>query len=261
LQQPLWLDFQEEHSHASEHLLYYPSHAATRLAAVKNLVLVDDEFSTGRTVHNLMTALLPHLPGVRQVVAAGLLDWRPAAPPTPNLAWVSLHRGQFEFSPADQSWPDATAGAVAADPQPLDALLPVNFGRLGISRLTVDFQRLVNPARLQGERVLVLGTGEFMHPPFALARWLADQGVDVYSQASTRSPLNLDAEISHVLGFYDNYHENVNNYLYNLQHYDRILVAYETRQLPVNHQLVAQLAAYAPAVDVVDFSQLQATIS
>ncbi|MDX3353772.1 phosphoribosyltransferase [Streptomyces sp. ME01-24h] len=68
--------FEEEHSHATSHLLL-PEDAGL-LAGDGPLVLVDDEFSTGRTVLNTVRALHSRYPRRRYVVVA-LVDMRSAA--------------------------------------------------------------------------------------------------------------------------------------------------------------------------------------
>ncbi len=65
--------FEEEHSHATSHLLLPEDHEL--LAGDGPLVLVDDEFSTGRTVLNTIKALHAHFPRERYVVVA-LVDMR-----------------------------------------------------------------------------------------------------------------------------------------------------------------------------------------
>ncbi|MFI2259044.1 phosphoribosyltransferase [Streptomyces tubercidicus] len=65
--------FEEEHSHATSHLLLPEDHGL--LAGDGPLVLVDDEFSTGRTVLNTIKALHTCFPRERYVVVA-LVDMR-----------------------------------------------------------------------------------------------------------------------------------------------------------------------------------------
>lgn len=65
--------FEEEHSHATSHLLL--PERADFLAGDGPLVLVDDEFSTGRTVVNTLTALHARYPRPHYVVAT-LVDLR-----------------------------------------------------------------------------------------------------------------------------------------------------------------------------------------
>ncbi|WP_181008840.1 phosphoribosyltransferase domain-containing protein, partial [Streptomyces sp. SM12] len=68
--------FEEEHSHATSHLLL-PEDPAL-LTGTGPLVLVDDELSTGRTVRNTLHALHRRVPRARYVIVA-LTDLRSAA--------------------------------------------------------------------------------------------------------------------------------------------------------------------------------------
>lgn len=68
--------FEEEHSHATSHLLLPED--PRLMAGDGPLVLVDDEFSTGRTVLNTITTLHASFPRERYVVVA-LVDMRSAA--------------------------------------------------------------------------------------------------------------------------------------------------------------------------------------
>lgn len=68
--------FEEEHSHATSHLLLPED--PSLLAGDGPLVLVDDEFSTGRTVLNTIKALHVRFPRERYVVVA-LVDMRSEA--------------------------------------------------------------------------------------------------------------------------------------------------------------------------------------
>ncbi|WP_431982996.1 phosphoribosyltransferase [Streptomyces qinglanensis] len=73
---PRYGGFEEEHSHATSHLLLPEDPDALRTGAP--LVLVDDELSTGRTVRNTVAALHAAHPRDRYVVAA-LVDTRGGA--------------------------------------------------------------------------------------------------------------------------------------------------------------------------------------
>ena len=70
--------FSEDHSHASQHLIYQSADNVTQaqLLASKTLIMVDDEASTGNTCVNVVTALrnagLDHL---EQVHLTTLVDW------------------------------------------------------------------------------------------------------------------------------------------------------------------------------------------
>ncbi|MCC9310044.1 phosphoribosyltransferase [Kitasatospora sp. RB6PN24] len=100
-------DFEEEHSHATSHLLL--PRDPELLAAEGALVLVDDELSTGRTVLNTIAALHRRWPRRRYVLAA-LVDLRTrrdrarlaefAAGLGASVTAVALARGEIRM-PAD----------------------------------------------------------------------------------------------------------------------------------------------------------------
>ncbi|WP_201625189.1 phosphoribosyltransferase domain-containing protein [Psychrobacter immobilis] len=70
--------FSEDHSHASQHLIYQSSDRVTQaqLLASKTLIMVDDEASTGNTCVNVVTALRnAGLDQLEQVHLTTLVDW------------------------------------------------------------------------------------------------------------------------------------------------------------------------------------------
>jgi hypothetical protein len=257
LGRPPALTFDEPHSHATEHLVYEPADAAARTIfdAARMLVLVDDELSTGRTLVNLATAYVRHHPGVESVWVVCLTDWlgparraelsREVGRP---VGVVSLLAGRFAFTPNPDfdpgQVPDVTGRGDAKD-----TLLPARSGRTGLigRDLAGAAARAAALNVRPGQRVLVLGTGEFAYRPFRLAEELAAAGHDVWFQTTTRSPLVRDGEIGSVLEFEDNYHDGMPNYLYNAagRTYDRVLIGYETRSLPPGHRLPAMLRGEA----------------
>ena len=70
--------FSEDHSHASQHLIYQSADKVTQsqLLASKTLIMVDDEASTGNTCVNVVTALRnAGLDQLQQVHLTTLVDW------------------------------------------------------------------------------------------------------------------------------------------------------------------------------------------
>ncbi|WP_413190269.1 phosphoribosyltransferase domain-containing protein [Psychrobacter sp. AT9] len=70
--------FCEDHSHASQHLIYQSKDSVTQeqLLASKTLIMVDDEASTGNTCVNVVTALRnAGLTQLKQVHLTTLVDW------------------------------------------------------------------------------------------------------------------------------------------------------------------------------------------
>lgn len=257
LTRELALSFRESHSHATEHLVYFPTEAEQRRTFdyARTLVMVDDELSTGRTLVNLAREYLKLNPRIESIRFVSITDWldRERRREIANelarpVEFHSLLEGRFHFE-ADPVFDPGAIPNVVGNGAAKDALLPNNFGRFGLSApIAFDFDRLVRESGLRGgERVLVLGTGEFAHAPYLFARNLEQRGWDVFFQSTTRSPILPGEGIANALEFTDNYHDAMPNYVYNLDPaaYDRIFACYETRSLPASHRLVEMLGAKA----------------
>ncbi|MEM5453010.1 MULTISPECIES: phosphoribosyltransferase domain-containing protein [Paraburkholderia] len=245
----LFARFEEEHSHASTHLIHLPVDPEVRdlMLQARSLVLVDDEASTGKTFLNLHRALIEAgLKKIERVVTCVLTDWSAGAVSKAigeSTTAVSLLSGSYQFH-EDQSapLPDMPGvGAVSIGEWPLS---PRNdWGRLGVRRvedtLAPDIQ--IRP----GENVVIVGTGEFVWRPFLLAERAERAGADVYFSSTTRSPVALGHAIEHVLSFPDNYGLGIPNFLYNVKpgQFDRVLICTETPAQALPAELVDVLNA------------------
>ncbi|MGV0087387.1 phosphoribosyltransferase domain-containing protein (plasmid) [Rahnella aceris] len=254
----LMCEFKEDHSHATDHLLYYPAEPALR-AHVNNartLVLIDDEATTGKTFINLLEALRTEagLTAVERVVTVTLTDWSGSAiteqcplPVTP----VSLVQGDWHW----ERKPDApvpvmpnvnvtATGSVAITGKQ-------SWGRLGMATAARDLGTTITASA--GEKILVLGSGEFVWEPLLLAERLELQGAEVRFSCTTRSPISTGFAIESAIAFTDNYGLGIPNFVYNVAHqqFDRILLCIETPAESVDRALLAALEAVAPSVEVI----------
>lgn len=245
LSQPIWTTFQEEHSHAPTHLVYDTPLSELR-DRVKNVVIIDDEFSTGKTLLNFVYQLKQQLPLAERFIGAAILDWIPNK--LPDIGCVSLHKGSYTFNWKPNLQLDNPAVAVGTQEQILDQIMPHNFGRLGLQVLNIKCQNYVNIDQFRDKKVLILGTGECMYPAFLIGEYLETGGVEVYVQTTSRAPYNVDNDLKSKLTFKDNYYENIDNFFYNPKPYDSILICYETTSLPKNHNLPMQLSSFAPEI-------------
>ncbi|UWE08628.1 phosphoribosyltransferase [Actinacidiphila bryophytorum] len=211
--------FQEEHSHATGHLLL-PEDPAL-LAGSGPLVLVDDEFSTGQTVLNTVRDLHRRHPRERYVVVA-LTDMRsPAdharltgfaaqlgarvdilalATGTVTLPEGVLTRAQALVASCTAEDAGGTAPAVQAARIDLGwpagtpdggrhGFLPEHRARLEAA-LPAMGARVAAALPPAARRVLVLGNEELMYAPLRLAQALeAHSGVEAYFSTTTRSPV------------------------------------------------------------------------
>ena len=202
--------FSEDHSHASQHLIYQSSDKATQaqLLASKTLIMVDDEASTGNTCVNVVTALRDAgLKQLEQVHLTTLVDWSlnqnqgganaddNIAKRLPNIEFYRHHLLSGAWLWTDTPNPKAitmpSVDTTAAGSQPI---LPTgNWGRFPTSDSTDGFanylthfkkafahfnnsdssnqQTTFDQVNLP-KKVLVLGSNEFVWLPFLLAEWL-----------------------------------------------------------------------------------------
>ncbi|CAM3971557.1 phosphoribosyltransferase domain-containing protein [Rahnella bruchi] len=254
----LMCEFKEDHSHATDHLLYHPADPALRghVSNARTLVLIDDEATTGKTFINLLEALRTEagLTAVERVVTVTLTDWSGNAIteqcPLPVTS-VSLVQGDWHW----ERKPDApvpvmpnvnvtATGSVAITGKQ-------SWGRLGMATAARDLGTKITASA--GEKILVLGSGEFVWEPLLLAERLELQGAEVRFSCTTRSPISTGFAIESAIAFTDNYGLGIPNFVYNVAHqqFDRILLCIETPAESVDPALLAALNAVAPAVEVI----------
>jgi len=256
----LLCEFKEEHSHATDHLLYLPDDADMRRSVneARTLVLIDDEATTGNTFANLLTALRNSgkLEQLEHVFAVTLTDWSadalPQRCPLPVTA-ISLVSGQWRWEPA----PGAPVPVMPSVNVTSRGAVPItgkqSWGRLGMTAPAGDLGRHISVT--PGERILVLGTGEFVWEPYLLAERLEARGAGVLYSSTTRSPIATGFAIQSSIAFTDNYGLGIANFVYNVAHqrFDRVLLCTETPAESVDRHLLNALADVAPAVEIVTY--------
>jgi hypothetical protein len=134
-----------------------------------------------------------------------------------------------------------SVGTIAAGEWPLSPRS--DWGRLGVRNVE---DTLAPELQVKaGERILVVGTSEFVWRPFLLAERLERAGADVHFSSTSRSPIALGHAIEHALSFSDNYGLGIPNFLYNVSpsQFDRVLICSETPAQAVPAELVAALNA------------------
>jgi hypothetical protein len=241
--------FEEEHSHASAHLIHMPIDPDTRemMLHARSVVLVDDEASTGKTFVNVHRALVDAgLSNIERVVTCVITDWSAGAVRRTigkSADQVSLLQGSYRLieDPAAPLPDMPEVGTVAKGEWPIN---PRNdWGRLGVRSVEDTLARDIQI--LPGERIIVLGTGEFVWRPFLLAERLERAGADVHFSATSRSPIAVGHAIEHALSFPDNYGLGIPNFLYNVRRgqFDRVLICTETPMQAVSASLVEALNA------------------
>lgn len=263
-----WLNFQEEHSHAVEQRLC-GDRLAEAIEQSPQLVFVDDEFSTGQTLLNIVAQLRRHYPAAegREIVAASIIN---RLQPANEQAWTAagiksefLVRPQpldYERLVADISVATAEelpSDAVKPDFKEIELPAPCLNPRLGLRigdyqqncRDKAAYLTAVLTERLDfGAQLLVLGTEEFMYPALIAADCLACSGHfgGVRCHATTRSPIGVYAAAGYPVrngnllhSFYD---QNRRTYIYNLEQYDAALLFSDTQNADAAQLAQADLA-------------------
>ena len=251
---PLLARFLEEHSHAQDQLLYGSPDAELQQQILnsKSIVLVDDEASTGKTFVNLIHALQQAgLNQISHVVTATLADWSSGIHIADlNCQSVALMTGKWQWRDAEHpiqiNMPKVDTVAFGA----FATLAEPTWGRLPIQDSGAHIRLAVQP----DERILVLGSGEYVWSSFLLAEYLQQQGADVRFSAITRSPIAVGHAIQSALAFSDNYGLGIQNFVYNInpQDYDRILITVETVADSVAKSLLEALPN-AEVISAVDY--------
>ena len=251
---PLLARFLEEHSHAQDQLLYGSPDAELQqqILSSKSIVLVDDEASTGKTFVNLIHALQQAgLNQISHVVTATLADWSSGIHIADlNCQSVALMTGKWQWRDAEHpiqiNMPKVDTVAFGA----FDTLAQPTWGRLPIQDSGAHIRLAVQP----DERILVLGSGEYVWSSFLLAEYLQQQGADVKFSAITRSPIAVGHAIQSALAFSDNYGLGIQNFVYNINplEYDRILITVETVADSVAKSLLEALPN-AEVISAVDY--------
>ena len=233
------IEFEEAHSHAPRQFLHMPTEMRKRdlLLTARTLVLIDDEASTGNTFVNLANAVRELNPNIARVHLATVTNFMGTAATAAlserfgvETSMAAPMSGEYQFIPGEvptegppaQRY-DATADRGASG----------EFGRFGLDRaLSVPAELLSRLAAgvTDGQRVLVLGTGEFMHASYLLGAGLENLGLDVVVQSTTRSPILKWGSVASALAFPDNYGEGVTNFLYNVTPgmYEHVFICHET---------------------------------
>ncbi|MGD8106069.1 phosphoribosyltransferase domain-containing protein [Pantoea sp. FN0302] len=255
----LLCEFKEDHSHATDHLIYHPEDATLRERAknARTLVLIDDEATTGKTFLNLLQALRDAgLDTLARVVTVTLTDWSGEAIsqncPLP-VDVVSLVKGSWSWTPCPDA-PVPVMPSVNVTARGSASLAKrQDWGRLGMHETSCNLGDALRTEK--GERILVIGSGEFVWQPFLLAERLENDGAEVRFGSLTRSPIAIGMAIKSVIAFTDNYGLGIPNFIYNIAHhtYDRVIVCVETPVDTVCPELLAQLRKISPRVEVISY--------
>ncbi len=247
-----YLYFSEEHSHATEQKLV-KNDIDRALRTIDRILFVEDEVTTGKTIRNIIDILKKQYPEKLKFSVASILNGMDKAAMDVYkdygiaLFWLvkTNHAAYTETANAcsdDGTYVVCKDGVPPAQNQScaLDNIRYIKTrGRMDTRRIvhSADYQKfcaslyqdIAEQADLESaQKILVLGTEEFMYPALYVADRIEAQGKDVRFHATTRSPIAVSSAENYPLhtryelsSFYDS---SRTTYIYDLQKYDTVVI-------------------------------------
>jgi len=229
------LFFNEEHSHAVEHIIF--PYENDFLNEFEDIVLIDDELTTGKSALNLIRCL----PG-KSFGIISILDWRDTDSykmfrdeKNIDVRVCSLIKGDIKCSKSKDIISDniiAPSSSTKLIPSTdyvfeiVDSIEGYNkaTGRFGLNsqdngKILYEIKSIAEV--LKKERTtgncLCIGTGEFIYLPCSISALLGD---NVYFHSTTRSPVHARNITSYgnknKVAFQSPEDETITNYIYNI---------------------------------------------
>ena len=244
-----WVRFQEEHSHATDQKLC-GDRLGDWIKATPQVIFVDDELSTGRTLRNFIAQLheeFPELEGKQLVAASAVNRISPqnealleeagcvceALLRLPEEDYTARVSG-FEAGAAEDC---RDAGRPPARVEDRTVRLEAESPRTGVRigdyhaacrKLAEEVLPWLRAQTRPEGNILVLGTEEFMYPALVLARAVETLGCRVVCHATTRSPIGICGQPGYPIynGYrLDSFYQaGRDTYIYDLQPYDAAVI-------------------------------------
>lgn len=249
-----WVYFSEEHSHAVEQKLYTKD-LAEWISESPQIIFVDDEISTGKTLLNIIDQLREAFPEAKtkQIIAASIIN-RLSPEHEARFRDAGI-KSEFLVKVSNTDLTSAVAKFEIRPPEPIDSagtdykdntihtqnpLMNPRFG-VDISKYIDNCQTVaetitttISELIASASSILVLGTEECMYPALILGRELEKQfpTISVKCHATTRSPIGICSDPSYPIhlgykihSFYDDVRKT---FIYNLDCYDIVIVLTDT---------------------------------
>ena len=265
-----WIEFQEEHSHATEQKLSADGFAAA-LDNTDTVIFVDDEFSTGKTLVNMIEQLREEFPQLcdKQIVAASIIDRMSEE----NVRRLEMHgmicrqllkienvdytetvnkfeiRGASDLPVVDNTDDMIKAAYLMKEDGDTSPRTGVVIGEYIDSILARH--DMINSADStmipSGKNIAVIGTEECMYAGLIIAEKLENSGAynSVKFHATTRSPIGICEDEGYPIfngyklqSFYE---KGRQTFLYDLAKYDSVLIV--TDSAPQNMEAVNELGS------------------
>lgn len=248
-QEPL-IEFREEHSHAQEQLLYGDKE---KILDADRIIFVEDEITTGKTILNFIKELKKINPNLKYSVAS-ILNWQ-------DEEWSKVYkdlrietyyimRGKIKDINAKVNIKakeeckiqnlenhDIRTIRIKSDLCNFEKtrlgkipLKDINFYSNYIYNLIFNNSKNLKQAvKEKDDKILVIGTEEFMYEPMLFASCLEEKTNNkIYYHATTRSPIEVSDDSRYALKdrfkLRSCYEKERITYIYNLKKYDKIFI-------------------------------------
>ena len=198
------IEFKEEHSYVVEQRIAIE--ALSKAHSFNQVVFVDDEFTTGRTLRNLAQELLKEVPSLRnsKKFAVTVID-RTNEENKEKLKELGIEIISL-LSFTDDNFEEQVKDIEIIEPKevpkdPKEILAVERIGNIpnarlgytcgGINTLAQNLLERYKNQIQQANNILVLGTEEFMAVPIYFAREIEKFGKSVVCHATARSPIGV----------------------------------------------------------------------
>lgn len=236
-----FIEFLEEHSHAPEQKIF-AENLSELINRTHEIVFVDDELSTGKTLLNIVRQLKNKFPALndKKICAASIInrlsEENLAALATENISCVWLVKLNQNFD-AENFSVEAASKVNRVEKNftshekffTVDARRGVKIGEYfaQCAELGNFIVELLKRENISGE-ILIIGTEEFMLPAIVAGRRLESENFSCVTHSTTRSPIGICKEKNYPIregfklrSFYDSVRTT---FIYNLKFYDAAIV-------------------------------------
>lgn len=246
------IDFEEEHSHATEQRLYCIDPNKYIINADR-LIFVEDEISTGQTIINFVQALKDkkYIRDDKTIEVATIINGMVESDQNrfdefnikPYSLIKTISDKQILEFPMNKSISKETANINTNSPiveqyeikGKIDPRLGVytNVYETAIKELEGSILDIINDKMSEDTKLLVLGTEEFMYPAIKVGYSIEKKWNNkVRVHATTRSPILPKAEEDYPIksGFKlkSFYEDSRKTFIYNLDYYDKVIIISDT---------------------------------
>lgn len=236
--------FKEEHSHAVNQKLYIKNFTEY-LKYTEEVILIDDEISTGKTLFNIIQELRDKIPELAEhdfVVGSVINRLTPERRKffeQHNIYFVSLYDVQWTDEMLERDFKNLSAPSEISSipdksPDFMRVAIPDARRFINIIEYNLECRKIadiiVENVDFSGcKDVLFLGTEECMYPSILAATILEKRfRFNAYCHSTTRSPVCVSTDEDYpmqngykICSFYD---VDRVNYIYNLREYDMAIV-------------------------------------